>query len=305
MRFKLLVLLLLVPLARGEQRKISHEEEVVRTAYAKLSFAAEIGMVWHAAMQDRGWPKLSDNLILTKAMNNQIRFDLSGFKVGKVSDISLMPWSSLVEGPVSILYAHCQEIPFGIETPQSKKVFNITYSDGAWQEAALSATEKHESLSDHAPSPLVPTVGDILSISHKPSGGGEWSRYASYSVVATLRERSISYRATFLFKGSGDAEEIVALDYATGMGVGTCIGKPMYPSALVDTAFREIPFIQAWIVASEITDCKKLKEPEVCCDPATWRCGIASEDIRNSMKVAIDPDTRSLINSRMKIEGDK
>jgi hypothetical protein len=68
----------------------------------------------------------------------------------------------------------------------------------------------------------------------------------------------------------------------------------MYPSALVDTAYREVPFIQSWIVANEATNCKKTIASEVCCDPKTWQCGIASEDLQRSMKVAIDPETRSL-----------
>jgi hypothetical protein len=40
MRLKLILLLLLTPLAKGQQ--MSHEEAVVRTTYAKLSYADEV-----------------------------------------------------------------------------------------------------------------------------------------------------------------------------------------------------------------------------------------------------------------------
>lgn len=44
--------------ANGQQQPMSHEEEVVRIAYAKLSYATQIGMLWHAVSQHEGWPGL-------------------------------------------------------------------------------------------------------------------------------------------------------------------------------------------------------------------------------------------------------
>ena len=47
MRLRLILLLLLVPLAKG-QRQMSHEEQIVRSTYARVTFAAQLGMLWHA-----------------------------------------------------------------------------------------------------------------------------------------------------------------------------------------------------------------------------------------------------------------
>src|SRR5262249_25617910 len=70
------------------KQPMSHEEEVVRTTYGRLSFAAQIGMLWHATEQHEGWPGLNDALALTKAMNDQVRFDISGVKTGELMDIA-------------------------------------------------------------------------------------------------------------------------------------------------------------------------------------------------------------------------
>jgi hypothetical protein len=286
--------------AGGAAHKMSPEESVVRSTYARVTFAAQLGMLWHAVELDEGWPGLNDGLALSKAMNEQVRFDLTDFKVGELKDISAASWTSLIEGPVDVLFIHFVEMPVGFTKSNKKRDFYITYADAAWKPAAPTAIETLEERAHTSP---VPSVNDGMRSLRKPNGGGEWTRYASYSVVASLRERSISYRATFLFSANGG--EILPLDYATGMGIAPLVKTTMYPSALVDTAFREIPFVQAWILSSEIKGCKNSSQPEVCCDPVTGRCGIASEDLQRSLGTQIDPDTRSLLPSRLPKEKNK
>jgi hypothetical protein len=293
MRLRLIVLLLLVPLSKGQQQ-MTHEEQVVRTTYERVTFAARLGMLWHAIELDEGWPGLNDGLVLTKAMNDQVRFDLTGFKVGELKDIGSSSWTSLVEGPVDTLFIHFVEMPVGFTKNNKTRNFPITYADAAWKPAAPSAID---TLEERTRTSLVPSVKEVLRSLHKPNGDGEWKRYASYSVVASLREKSISYRATFLF--SADGHEILPLDYATGMGIAPFVKTTMYPSALVDTAFREIPLVQAWVLSNEIKGCKGSNQPEVCCDPVIGRCGIASEDLQRSLGMQIDPDMRTFLPSRL------
>lgn len=292
MCLRLMVLFLLVSIAKG-QPPMSPEEQVVRTTYARVTFAAQLGMLWHAIELDKGWPGLDDGLALTKAMNEQVRFDLTDFKVGELKDVSTASWSSLIEGPVDIIFIHFVEMPVGFTKNNKTRNFYITYSDAAWKPAALSAIERQE---QRTRTSLVPTVKEVLRSLHKPNSGGEWKRYASYSVVASLRERSVSYRATFLF--SSDGQEVLPLDYATGMGIAQFVKTAMYPAALVDTAFREIPLVQSWILSNEIKGCKTSKEPEVCCDSVRGLCGIASEDLQRSLSTQIDPDMRAFLASR-------
>src|ERR1700704_5967554 len=90
----------------GAAHKMSREEQIVRSTYARVTFAAQLGMLWHAVDLDEGWPGLDDGLALTKAMNEQARFDLADFKVGELKDISAASWTSLIEGPVNVLFIH-------------------------------------------------------------------------------------------------------------------------------------------------------------------------------------------------------
>lgn len=274
-----------------KQIKMSHEEELVRIAYAKLSYAAQIGMLWHAVAQHNGWPSIDDEFTLGRAMNDQLRFELSGFKVGNISEIANTPWSSLIEGPVDVLFAIPHTAPVNFESGNSKIKLEITYADVAWKKSSESPVEKKEDTA--ARSSNSPTVEEVIKSLKKPVSA-QWSRFASYSVVAILRGQAISYRATFLFS-DGKNGEILPLDYAATNGVGLFVNSAMYPAALVETAFREIPFIQGWISANEISGCKKRKEPEVCCDPSSGRCGLASEDVQRSMSIPVDPNTRWLI----------
>jgi hypothetical protein len=273
---------------------MTREEQLVRATYARVTFAAQLGMLWHAVEMNEGWPSLDDGLVLTKAMNEQVRFDLTDFKVGELKDVNSASWTSMIEGPVDNLLIHFVEAPVGFTKQSKTRTFYITYADAAWKLAAPSAID---TLEERSRSSLVPSVKEVLRSLHKPHGNGEWKRYASYSVVASLRERSISYRATFLFSSKDD--EVLPLDYATAMGIAPFVKTTMYPSALVDTAFREIPLVQSWILSNEIKGCKTSNQPEVCCDPAMGRCGIASEDLQRSLGTQIDPDMRTFLPSRL------
>src|ERR1051325_6695215 len=127
MHCKLVVLVLVLSLQAISQPSpatpMTHEEEVIRTAYGKLSFAAQIGMLWHATEQHSGWPRLNDGLVLTKAMNDQIHFDISGLKVGKLADIRNQSWTSLVEGPVDVLFLTAIQSPVGFAKGKVRKEF--------------------------------------------------------------------------------------------------------------------------------------------------------------------------------------
>ncbi len=269
---------------------MSREEKLVRITYAKLSFAARMSVLWHAVSQQQGWPGLNDQLTLDKILNDQAKFDLTGFKTGNLSDIGSLSWTSLIEGPVDVIGVNVQYVPFSIRNGKKEHKLPITYADVFWK-------KKNDLPAEHlAEEHKIPTVKEVLSGMHGPNGGA-WSRYASFSVVAILQQRTVSYRATFLF--SSNEKEILPLDYALGMGPGSVIHQPMYPSALVDGAYREIPFVQGWITANELEGCKEFAEPEVCCDPARGVCGIASEDLQHSLAVPIDPDERDVLGTRM------
>jgi hypothetical protein len=87
---KLLVGLLITWVSTFGQIQRSHEEEtIVRTAYAKLSYADEVRIILDA-LQNTGREKLwtsSANLV-DSALNSRLKFELSNFRFGQLSAIA-------------------------------------------------------------------------------------------------------------------------------------------------------------------------------------------------------------------------
>src|SRR5215813_12838548 len=77
----LILLLLLGPLCNGQQ--MTHEEQVVRTTYAKLSFADEVRIVLDAIHQAHSNPTATE-----RELNSHLDFQLSNFKVGNIREIA-------------------------------------------------------------------------------------------------------------------------------------------------------------------------------------------------------------------------
>lgn len=273
--------------------QVTHEEQVVRASYAKLSFAAQLGMVWHTARGHSGWPSLADSEALRHAMENQLRFELSGFKVGNVSDVLSQSWDSFVTSPDEAIKVEYREVPFTVQTPTSRSIERIIYADASWIHPQKGGRVMQHVVTVAEELPHITSTGPALTI----KGDERWQRYASFAVVATLAGKSLSYRAMFLFrKGANGHETVLPLDFATQMGLVPFLNTPMYPSALVETSLREIPFVQGWLAANNIAGCKKHKQPEVCCEASGERCGIAAEDLEHSLQKQIDPLTRRPLN---------
>lgn len=268
MSTKLLVVLLLLtggsfgqtPVANGI---MSHEEAVVRGAYARLSCAAEIGYYWH------GTDNESDPLNpaaprSVEGADQGLRFELSHFQVGQLKSISSLPWTSLISGPIKILNAEYHELPASGPDPQPKKMFASAYADVTWN------PRTHEDVSDLTEMNRVVTVAEYVRALQQPETGEAWTRYATYAVMATLGPNAVSYRATFLFSGSGQMEEVWPLDYATAMTIAPFLKARVCATNAAKTLFRLKPTLQAKLQDNEA--CRWLKtHDEECCDSSN-RC---------------------------------
>jgi hypothetical protein len=99
----------------------------------------------------------------------------------------------------------------------------------------------------------------------------------------------------FLFANRG--ETVAIFDPAVRMPVE--LNAPLYPTVLVESVYRELPFFKTWVAENQLSGCKKLNEPEVCCDPATGKCGLASEDVAYSLNLPIDDKERWVLKGLM------
>lgn len=219
----------------------SHEEAVVRATYAKLSCATEIGYSWHQREQAA---KSAGSEALPAGLRPELRFQLSDFTVGEVESLGAVPWTSVISGPVKILKADYRELP-PQESNSKTHVARFFYADVAW------ANGVHEDVSDLAQPNKVVKFPEYVKALQQPKNGMDWTRFATYSVVAILDERQISYRATFLFAGARQKEEVWPLDYATAMSITPFVTARLDPNETAETVFASNPSLQAGIKNNE------------------------------------------------------
>ncbi|HEY1940269.1 MAG TPA: hypothetical protein VGJ33_20245 [Candidatus Angelobacter sp.] len=266
------------------------EEQIVRNYYAKLSFLSQIAVV----------PRLISNLTvqvppkLTEAemhelLEDQVHFILSEFQVGDFSKIESSSWALLLnpDAPQGVIEVNSSSAGFGLTRRMDTL---ISY------QAVLTPLEqqqnRREQIARDVRSTGISTVKDMVGL----AAPGDWSRYAAFTVHAKLQGQDISYRALFLFAHNG--ETVRVFDPATRIPIQ--LNAPLYPTVLVESAYRELPFLKAWVDKNQLSGCKKFQEPEICCDPSTDRCGLASEDVARSLNLPLDERDRELLKLMLK-----
>ncbi len=220
---------------------MSHEEAVVRATYAKLSCATEIGYSWHQIAQRA---KSAGSETLPAGGPPELRFQLSDFTVGDVQFLGAVPWTSAISGPVKIIKAEYRELP-SREFNSKKHVAGFFYADIAW------ASGVHEVVSDLVEGSKIVNFPEYVKALQQPKNGMEWTRFATYSVMAILDDHQISYRATFLFAGAGQREEVWPLDYATAMSIAPFVSARLDPNETAETVFASSPNLRAGIRNNE------------------------------------------------------
>jgi hypothetical protein len=265
------------------------EEQIVRNYYMKLSLLAQVGPLSNVIMH--GSPKLTEAAV-RDLIKDQIHVDLSEFQTGDFAEIETKPWTLLLnpDAPQDVIGVSSSGANIGV----NQHNFSVNTYQVAWNKPQ-SEPERQQARREQIASGMratgVSTVKDVVKLVDP----GDWSRYASFTVRTRLQAQAISYRATFLFADHG--RKIAIFDPAMRMPVE--LNGPFYPTVLVESVYRELPFLKKWVADNQVSGCKRLKEPEVCCDPETGRCGLASEDVAHSLTLPIDDIDRWVLKGLM------
>jgi hypothetical protein len=265
------------------------EEQIVRNYYSKLSFLAQVGPLSNVIMHSS--PKLTEAAV-RDLIKDQIHFDLSEFQTGDFAEIEAHPWTLLLnpDAPQSVIDVNSSGANIGV----NQHNFSVNTYQVAWNKPQSEPEQqqvRREQIASGMRSTGASTVKDAVRLTQP----GDWSRYASFTVRTRLQGQAISYRATFLFTDQG--RKIAIFDPAMRMPVE--LNGPFYPTVLVESVYRELPFFKKWVADNQVSGCKRLKEPEVCCDPETGGCGLASEDVAHSLTLPIDEKDRVALNGLM------
>lgn len=257
---KWLVPLLLTGLALAANPQ---DEQVVRTAYAKLAYAVQSRTVYQEAQKNA---KLTSLELAQKLQTNELRFDISEMSSGALSDIGPRPYSDFVTPPDAQAGL---SISHEVDTFDENGLrFTSHFAYPSWQKAGI-------------PSPDLSgiTVKDMMGASI----GNKFTRYVTATITVGFQGRSRTYHTLWLF-GSNDADDPLVVDVVTGQAAvrDFALGNA-YPSVLTDTSLRSRLVVSNWLSATQQfgSSCKTGKQ-DVCCDSTSMRCGVPVEDLQST-----------------------
>ncbi len=247
------------------QVKMTHEEEVVRVAYARVAFAGQINEI-HALLKEHGVHNKLDRAEFQRRIQSTLQFELSDFKIGPISEIAKIKYSDLVTKPSQTS---------GDSLFVAPGHFNYS-KDGEPTQSAIAATH-------WIPSRDITENWDIPFADGYAQGewSGQHQRYASFKVKATFQGRSREYRALFLFGTGPNGTELVSpidtIVNINGNAVTHFVRHDAYPETLIEGGLGNDPTILEWLKANQTSH----GHPGTAnCDPVTMRCGIHGDDLK-------------------------
>lgn len=252
---------------------MSHEEQVVRTTYAKLSYADEVRIIMRT-MQKSPDQGRADARSADKALASRLNFQLSDFQSGPVSEIqgrimsefAGFPADGDTQGvlrntPGTFNYTDSAGLPPDAHGPTEWTV----YVDVAW---------------DMKPQQRWPADGwPMAALLDLPEMGGPFDRYATYAVTVTFQSKSRTYHTAALFgKNADGSDKVHFLDLISGgsgsMTLDLLAKSEMSTAPFSKTHLRDVPFVRKWLNDNQQSCTAKGGHGDVCCNIDTNRCGI-------------------------------
>jgi hypothetical protein len=267
--------------------QMSHEEEVVRNAYAKLSFMCELVVVTDAAFDIKN-NRIGSNIADLNTLVAEFCpvFSLSAFQIGPIADIADEPLSRFITLPTQ----HDQVI----RVTQRAMSYNFSGNNTEWAGAEFRWADITQSGFNGYPYAEDFTVAKAMAQKQL-----EWSdqknpvltRYAAYTVTATLQGRSTApHRAVFFFGHDGSGKEVVNPEDPiddTG-SVYHIQDVRAYPGAFLSSDVRDVPVVAAWVRSHEMpsASCSAVART-LCCSEG--RCGISQTDLNRDLSTPLPP----------------
>lgn len=239
------------------------DEQVVRTAYAKLAYAVQVHTVYTAAHH----PNLTASELAKQIQANEVRFQITDMTSGPLSEIADRPYSDFVA------------VPDGREVLQiapSEVVFNDKVN-GIHTTSNLATVSWGEAQAVTAGSWDIPVRELLTKGAGQPGWPTDPTRYVTATVTVSFQGKTRTYHTLWLFGSSG----FIGIDTVAN---STEFAKEgLFPSVLTDNRLNSRPVVREWLESNKRIDstCKTGKV-DVCCDAATMACGVAAPDLEST-----------------------
>jgi hypothetical protein len=286
-RYLAVICVMLAPLS-GAVAQMMHEEQTVRASYAKLAYAAKLGVLAKYAQTAKS--RLPTALHTSSDVQNEIAravpvFEFANFQIGNTSDISGTRWETFVSKPqLDLIGVTMGHMPYRMKLTKSESFTEMNYVRTNWQ--------RYENFKGDWSMPTRQILNELSAPDKSGKPGVVYSRYAAYTVTVKLEGRQRTYQAIFLFGRNPDGTEAIwPIDHILGMGsLNYIMDHSIYPQPLLETYLREWPAIRDWISSAAIASNSPARD--VVCDGASGKCGIPSQLLNNALQVPIDPESR-------------
>lgn len=270
-----------------QAQTMSHEEEVVRTTYTKLSFLSRIGPLSRAAKQQLSGTQ-ADPVKLSAAMDAAAPvFTLTDFQIGPIASIAGETWGEFVT------------MPRPGDLALDGSWVTETYSDNGiqkeWKEIELRWAPAHAATPEVEQSYQDLTIADAIKL-----GSKQWfqfpvtyTRYAAFTVDASFQGKSTGpHKAIFFFGTDSKGKEVVAQnDLLSGPSpLWNVRDNSSYPAGLLQSKLRDVPVVANWLRANEMpaAACTS-SQPELCCTHD--HCGISVKDLNRDLAANLPKPT--------------
>ena len=276
MKYVIALCLTLAAISSALAAEMSHEETMVRTAYAKLAYASEQNVMAQLAIESMS-PETRTDTGMSNAQRltaAQVSFTLGDFSVGSVQEI-------IARKAVDFI------------TPASGETLVASPMSSQFAEGGTMAEVRSLSLHWQSANPLPPELADTKLADlyqfqwHRLRPEALWQSYAAYTVTVSFQGKSRGpYRALFIFGHDTQGNETIEPEDGTtdAMGLAYAIQSHLFPTPFVRTRLRGYQVIAAWLNTRQMSgpSCS-VGLGDVCCDPSELRCGPGREDVADGL----------------------
>ena len=271
MRLLQVVMLLLLLGVSCTGQQMTHEEQVVRTTYAKLSYATQIKAIVTAFEDSLGQPPADNATVFNRIANETVTFQFTSIQVGDFAAIAKTAYGDLVTKPngESILSV---ATGFWTYTTDEPKETRAATGYPAWTGSPILSEDW--------------TVPFAAMVQKAQESGQEdmtpYKRYAAVSVTVTFHGQARSYKSLFVFGHDTQGKErILPMDTVVGgPALAFFFANSVYPAVLFEPGLRKVPFVAQWLRANSAAG---IASGQVSCDLQTLKCSVPQADVTRAL----------------------
>ena len=247
---------------------MTHEEQVVRTTYAKLSYATQIYAIKSAMDEVNVHPPSDNATVLDRIAQDTVTFQFTSIQVGDFAGIAKTAYHDLVTKPNG---ENILSIATGFWTYTTDEPKETRAATGypAWTGSSILAGEDW-------------TVPFAVVVQKVQAAGKEdmspYKRYAAVSVTVAFHNQTRSYKSLFVFGHDVQGKErILPVDTVVGgSALAFFLANSVYPAVLFEPGMRKVPFVAEWLRENAAAG---IASGQVGCDLQTLKCSVPQADV--------------------------